>query len=118
MAEGANQKRGSIRKSITVKDPPAEVASGGKRQSISVEKSKAGKGEDGKGDTLPGNLAGKLQSLFTQTEKAEAPALKPLRRPKVVQLIINYLLVFNLYFLHTFFYMIYKKQICNYYFGS
>jgi len=58
------------------------VISGNKRHSISIDKSKGGK-EEGKGDVLPGNLAGKLQSLFTQTEKAEAPALKPLRRPKV-----------------------------------
>ncbi|ODM96557.1 Tctex1 domain-containing protein 1-B [Orchesella cincta] len=81
---GARRGSGARRKSISVKDPPAEVISGNKRHSTTVEKSKTGKADEGKGDTLPGNLAGKLQSLFTQTERAEAPALKPLRRPKLI----------------------------------
>lgn len=41
------------------------------------------KKEGKKDDKAPADLAGTLQNLFTQTEQAEAPVLKPLRRPKV-----------------------------------
>jgi len=40
--------------------------------------------KEGKPEIPTGDLAGTLQSLFTQTEQAEAPALKPLRRPKLI----------------------------------
>lgn len=40
--------------------------------------------KDGKPTTAPGDLAGTLQTLFTQTEATDGPTLKPLRRPKLV----------------------------------
>lgn len=54
-----------------------------KRVSRKSEVSDEFRKKDGKQEKLPGDLTGTLQSLFTQTEQAEAPALKPLRRPKV-----------------------------------
>jgi len=63
-------------------DKDKDGKKGGKKKGEQLSDEIVKKG--GKPETQPGDLAGTLQNLFTQTEQQEAPALKPLRRPKLI----------------------------------